>query len=334
MGVTIKDIAEEAGVSVSTVSRVLNNKPDVNDKTKEKVQRVINKLNYNPNGIARGLVLKKTNTIGLIIPSITNPFFPTIAKGVEDEARKLGYSVVFCNTDNEVKHEKEIINLMKTKKVDGIIASFCINDVNELNKLITDHFAVVQVDREISGLETPVVIIDNVLSGYLATTHLIKLGHRKIAHITGQPEVKNTKDRLAGYKKALRENGISFNEDWVLFGDPQKEKSGYKQMNYLLKEEDRPTGVFITNDIMAIRAYKAIFDHGLTIPGDISIIGHDDIEMASIIRPSLTTIRQPKYKLGQMAARVIIDQINGGNNSGQDVLLKPELVIRESTARV
>lgn len=330
MKITIKDIAQEAGVSVTTVSRVLNDKPDVSTTTKKKIKKVIDKLGYNPNGIARGLVLKKTNTIGLIIPDISNPYFPEVARGIEDNAKKEGYSVIFCNTDNNKQAEIEAIELLKSKRVDGIILSLSISNKSQLEKLENDKIPVVQIDRNIPGSKISSVLINNFLSAYKATMYLIKLGHTKIAHITGEMETNTARERLFGYKKALQEAEIEYRVEWVLQGDYSKE-SGFQQTNELLLMKEKPTAIFAANDLMALGAYEASFHYRLNIPDDISIIGHDNIDMAELIRPGLTTIAQPKYKLGELATQILIDEIEGRSNERQEIILNPELIIRKST---
>ncbi|WP_244871480.1 LacI family DNA-binding transcriptional regulator [Orenia marismortui] len=329
--VTIKDIAKEAGVSTTTVSRVLNDKPDVSEATKKKIQKVIDKLGYNPNGIARGLVLQKTHTIGLIIPDISNPFFPEVAKGVEDRARELNYSVIFCNTDNDKEREKEAIALMKSKHVDGIILSLSISNKEELYKLEEKNFDVVQIDRKIPDSNYQAVVIDNTLGAYNATSHLVELGHTKIAHVTGDLEIQTGQDRLEGFKKAIANFDLNYKEEWIVEGDFSKE-SGYQAMKKLLRLKDRPKAVFIANDLMAIGAYEAIFEMGLGIPEDISVVGYDDIEIASIIKPGLTTMTQSKYKLGQAAADMLIAKIDSKEEvDDEDIILNPKLIIRDST---
>jgi LacI family transcriptional regulator len=331
MGVTIKDIAKEANVSVTTVSRVLNGKPDVSEETKNKIQRIIRIMGYQPNGIARGLVLQKTYTIGLIIPDISNPFFPEVARGIEDKAKETGYSVIFCNTDNHSEWERDSINLLKSKQVDGIILSLSMANSGILKQLEKEGFPVVQIDRLVSDSNYPAVIVDNVLSAFNAVNYLIKQGHTRIAHLTGALSTRTGQDRLEGYKKALLENGIGFNEKWILEGDYSKE-AGYLQAKCLLKQADRPTALFAANDLMAIGAYEAIYDQGLSIPDEISIVGHDDIDIASLVRPGLTTMRQPKYKIGQRAAQILINMVEKSEIlTGKKVILQTELVERNSS---
>ena len=333
VAVTIKDIAKKAGVSPTTVSRVLNNKPDVSDETKKRIQQVIDELNYNPNGIARGLVLDKTHTLGLVIPDISNPFFPEVAKGIEDKAKEAGYSVIFCNTDNHTQGEKEAIELMKSKQVDGMIVSLAINDQNkeELDELAAQDFPVVQIDRKIPESGFPAVVIDNQAAAYKATKYLIDLGHQKIAHISGDLEVKPAQDRLAGFKSALQEAGLSCKEELIREGD-YSSQSGYREMKELLDLSEQPTAVFIANDLMALGAYEAVFEAGLKLPEDISIVGYDDIEVASVIRPALTTISQPEYQLGVEAAKLLINNLESNEQLEQeDRILAAELVERNSS---
>lgn len=334
MGVTIKDIAREANVSVTTVSRVLNKKPDVSDDTKKEILKIIDELGYKPNGIARGLVLNKTYTIGLVVPDISNPYFPQVAKGVEKKAKELGYSVIFCDTDNDKEEEKKAIELLKNRRVDGIVLSLSMINKSELNKLQQENFPVVQIDREVPGLNYPTVIIDNNESAFKATKYLIQLGHTQIAHITGDLDTKTGQDRLVGFKRALKKFNIYQKEKWILEGDYSKE-SGFNLMKQLLESKERPTAVFAANDLMALGAYEAIFNYDLEIPEDISIIGHDDIDVASIIRPELTTMAQPKYKLGQEAARTLIEEIeNNKVENKRRILLKSQLIIRNSTKEI
>lgn len=332
MKITIKDIAERANVSISTVSRVLNNKEDVNDNTRKKIKKIIDELGYNPSGIARGLALKKTNTIGLIIPNITNPFFPEVAKGVESRAEELGYSVILYDTDNDFKKEKTALDLMKKNQVDGIVLSFNSVNKNLINKAFDEKLPIVQIDRKINGLKCPSVLIDNFYSGYIAAKYLLDNGHSKIAHITGRKDIINSIERLLGYKKAFEEYNIQIKNKYIINGE-QTIESGYEKMNELLRLDQIPTAVFVANDLMAIGAYEAIFNNGMNIPEDISIIGHDDINMASIIRPKLTTVMQPKYEMGVNAVDLLVELIREEKEI-TDKVYKTRIIERQSVKKI
>ncbi len=332
--VTIQDVARKANVSITTVSRVINDKPDVSKETKERINKIIKEMGYKPNSVARGLVLRKTNTLGLLIPDISNPFFPEVARGIEDFAKNNGFSVIFCNTDNKKSEEKKAINLLRSKQVDGIILSLSFKNKEELEKLRKENFPVVQIDREIPDINYPIVKIDNIKSGYKATRYLIESGHTKIAHITGNTDTKTGQDRLEGYKKALEEFDIEINEKWILKGDYSKD-SGYREIKRLLKQDEPPTAIFIANDLMAIGTYEALMEKNIKIPDELSIIGHDDIDIASIVNPKLTTLSQPKYKLGQLAAKILISRIEKQKfPENCKSILESELIIRNSVKRL
>lgn len=328
--VTIKDVAREVNVSVTTVSRVLNNKPDVGEATKRKVEKAIKKLGYNPNNIARGLVLKKTNSIGLIIPDINNPFFPEIIKGVERTAKNRGYFLILCNTDNDKKEERESINLLRSKQVDGIILSLSLENKGFLKELEKENYPIVQIDRQIQDSIYPAITIDNQRSAYIATEYLIKNGHSKIGHITGDLSTRTAIDRLNGFELALKDYHIPLKKEWLLEGDYSKE-SGKELMEKIIKLKDRPTALFFANDLMSYGAYESIYKYNYIVPEDFSIIGHDNIEITSFVRPGLTTMDQPKYRLGQIAAEKLINTIeNKDQNSFENVILKNAMFVRDS----
>lgn len=331
MDVTIKDIAREANVSVTTVSRVLNNKPDVSSKTKKKIKKIIQNHDYKPSSLARGLVLQKSHTIGLIIPDISNPFFPGVAKGIEDFARKLDYSVIYCNTGNDTNKEKEAIQLLKSRKVDGMIVSLSVNQENkeELNKLKKQNFPIIQIDREIPGIDYPSVVVDNKESARNVVKYFQKNGHTKIGHISGNLKIKSAKDRLSGFKEEMKKLDLFYKNEWIKEGDYSRE-SGYKRMKEILKTKKIPSALFIANDLMALGAYEAIFEKKLKIPEDISIIGHDDIEVASLINPKLTTVFQPKYEIGKYAGKLLISKINKPDLNFERKVLSTELITRDS----
>ena len=329
MQVTIKDIAKEADVSVTTVSRVLNNKPDVGDDTRAKILKIIDEMNYNPNSVARGLVMQKTHTIGLIIPDISNPFFPQVARAIEDKAQKLDYSVIFFNTDNHLEREKKAVELFKSKQVDGLIVSLSLGNEKILKELKSKNYPVVQIDRSVLNNSYPLVSIDNEKSAYQMVKYILKKGNHKIAHITGDLNTTTARARMEGYKKALKDYGVEINEDYIVEGD-YSQNSGFEAMQKLLELEKRPTAVFAANDLSAAGVYKALFAADLKIPEDIAVAGHDDIDIASLLRPELTTMRQPKYSLGERAVTVLLRMINNQETEIEDQILKTNLIIRES----
>ena len=329
MKVTIKDIAKKADVSVTTVSRVLNNKPDVGDDTRARILRLIEDMNYNPNSVARGLVMQKTHTIGLIIPDISNPFFPQIARAIEDKAQEHGYSVIFFNTDNHLEREKKAVELFKSKQVDGLIVSLSLGNEEILKELKASNYPVVQIDRSVLNNSYPLVSIDNKNSAYQIVEYMLKKGYRKIAHISGDLNTTTARERLEGYKKAISDYGIEINEDYIIEGD-YTQHSGFEAVKKLLKLKDRPTAVFAANDLSAAGVYKALFAADLKIPEDMAVAGHDDIGIASLLRPELTTMRQPKYSLGERAVSVLLKMINNSGTECEDQILKTNLIIRES----
>ncbi|MBE3578676.1 LacI family DNA-binding transcriptional regulator [Caldanaerobacter subterraneus] len=335
MAVTIKDIARLANVSVTTVSRVINNKPEgVSEETRQKILKLVKELGYQPNAIARGLVTKKTKTIGLIIPDISNPFFPDIARGVEDSAHIYGYNVFLCNTDDNLEKESEYIKALKEKYVDGIIfTSSSIPKHEHIIELVESGIPVVIMDRRVDSENIYGVFLDNYEGGYIATKHLIDLGHEKIGCITGPLYTKSAKERLEGYKKALLDSGIKIDEKLIFEGD-YKINGGIIGAERLLKDNKDMSAIFACNDLMAYGAYKTIRSFGYKIPDDISVVGFDDIQLSQILEPQLTTIKQPAYDMGLTAARMLIKLIEGKKLKKKIINFRPQLVIRQSTKLV
>ncbi|NLA58856.1 MAG: LacI family transcriptional regulator [Firmicutes bacterium] len=329
LAITIRDIAKKAGVSVTTVSRVLNNKPDVSKKTREKVLQVIADMGYSPNAMARGLIWRKTLTIGLVIPDIGNPFFAEVAKGVEHRARERGYSVIFCTTDSEPQREQEAIELLCSKQVDGIIVSLSVESRSVLERLEKQRFPVVQIDRKVPGSNYSAIAVDNVASAYTATKYLIRQGHSRIAHITGDMNTKTAQDRLLGYKEALSDWGLRLEHQLIVHGDFSK-GSGILCMEELLSRTPLPSAVFVGNDLMALGAMEAIGKHGLRVPDDVALVGYDNIDLAASLQ--LTTIMQPKFEMGQLAATTLITSIEKGEPAVGDIILDTMLIERKSSA--
>ena len=326
--ITIKDIAKRTGVSYTTVSRALNGKTGVNQSTRELVLAEAKRLGYQPNGIARGLVKKYTNTIGLIIPDITNPFFPAIARGVEDEASKHGYTVFLCNTNWDHKREMDYLKTLQEKRVDGIIIQPTENNQRDVVHL---NIPSVSISTQISKGSENYVGVDNEKGGFLATEHLIKMGYSRIAFIGGKVAFTN-EQRLDGYKRALKTFGFTIDESIISYGDFTT-KSGFEQMHVLLRQSTPPDAVFAGNDLIALGVMNAVQEFGLNIPMDIGVIGFDNIYFAKLPQIQLTTIAQPIYEMGKIAFELLYANIkNKDKGSQKKVVLEPELILRKTTA--
>ncbi|ACB86245.1 LacI family DNA-binding transcriptional regulator [Natranaerobius thermophilus] len=351
---TIKDIAKKAGVSITSVSQVLNNKDmGIKEETKEKILAAARELDYKPNYLARGLITKKTNTLGLIIPDITNPFFPQVVRAIEDTANYQGYNMILCNTDDDVDKEKLYLRVLEEKCVDGIIfTSSTKSSKSYLDHLENNDTPFVLLDRSFSGpLDFPKVYTDGYKGIKLAMNHLITRGHRDIAFLSGPETSQTAKDRLEGYRQALSEAGLTpESESQLIYYGDYKALSGEQGIAELLDTNPHITAVVAANDLMAVGAMRTIKNRGLKIPEDISIIGFDNIQTSRLVDPPLTTVAQPSYQMGQMATDILIDMIEKTTNiTGksthpetnqtsqdfeslkiQEVKLEPELIIRNS----
>jgi len=330
---TIKDVAKIAGVHPSTVSRVINNDFRISEKTKENVLLIINKLGYTPNAIARGLKTKRTYTLGMLIPDITNPFFAEIGRGVEDAANKNNFNVILCNTDDKLKKERTYLEILKGKRVDGLILGTAHNKDKSILELEEKKFPYILISRNIEGLDKNCIIIDDVSGGIMATEYLVKLGHYRIAHISGPLKTRSAVNRLKGYKLALKKNKIEYQEELVKEGD-FRITGGYKAMKKLLELPEPPTAIFAANDLLALGTMQAIQKKKYHIPEDFCIIGFNDIKLASFVYPPLTTIRQPMQEMGALAVKMLLKIIEGGEFNQKKVVLKPKLIIRESCKRI
>ncbi len=303
-------------------------------RTKERVLAAARELDYHINVNARSLTSGKTYTLALVLPDVTNPFFPAVARGVEDYASENGYCVILCNTDGNSRKESDYIAMLRSRKVDGVIFAISAPSKSRINTLLDDGIAVVLVDRDL-GDTYDIVKTDNVSGAILATNHLIGLGHSRIAFITGPMKLATSQERLRGYSDALLRHDIPFDEDLVMEGDFRME-SGYEATKRLLKKfknvgETGFTAIFAANDLMALGAILALEERGLNVPRDVAVMGYDDINIASVVRPRLSTIAQPKYEMGWIAAETIIKRMSEPNKPRIEEILKPMLVVRDST---
>lgn len=334
MGLTIKTIAKMANVSCTTVSRVLNNKADVKEETRELILDLMEKYQYQPNVFARGIQSNKSNCIGLIIPReldyiLTNSFYAEIIRGILEELNIRGYYLLFCNTEKQ----EDIVSMYRQRRVDGFIMirlGIYDKDIIAVLKSIEAPFvATTTVQGEDSMIH---VDIDNYNSACMAVEHLVSLGHRQISMIAASNSLVNSKQRLQAFKDTLAEHQLTFEERFVTEDDTSMQ-GGYNAMKRILSYDDSPTAVFVGGDIMALGAMKAIREAGRKIPDDISIIGFDGIPESEYTEPPLTTIRQPIFEKGQRAALTLINLLEGKDDV-QSVTMDVELVVRGSTAKI
>lgn len=330
---TIKDVAKLAGVSISTVSRIINNTGGVSEDLEERIKKAIEELNYRPNSIARALKSKTSKSIGLIIPSIMNPVFPPLVKVIEDTASRYGFSVILCNSDGLIENELKYISLLKEKQVDGIILNSMGMYDKSANNVITEDTPIVVIGKKIDEILTTNVTINNYRGAYDMTKYLIDIGMRNIAFIAGELEsVSAVNDRYEGYKKALADNNIDLNCEYVVKGIKYTNKDSY-DFETILSKGIKLDAVFTTDDIVAITCIDTLFRYGYRVPDDISVTGFGDIFMASVYRPHLTTVRIPIDNLGVEVVKAMLRIILAKRDKKSEVVLEPEIVIRDSTKR-
>ncbi len=331
--VTIREVAEKAGASVTTVSHVINETRHVSDEIRLRVLDAMKELNYRPNALARSLRMGQTHTLALILPDSSNPFFADVGRHVEDEAFRLGYSVILCNTQGDPRREDLYVDVLDKKQVDGIIFVATGEQVASLNFLRSRAMPVVVVNRDLDNIDVDLIFTDNYQGGYLATRHLLDLGHTRIACIAGPSDLTLGADRVDGYRHALEEAGLAYDERLVQAGDYQP-ASGFQAASELLARPDRPSAIFACNDLMAIGALRAAVEAGCRVPLDLSVVGFDDIELARFTNPPLTTIAQDKTEIGRQAIQRLVQRITAPNGAYVRSVLPTSLVLRQSSGPV
>ncbi len=327
--VSITDVAREAGVSPMTVSRVVRGKEDVSDETRARVLEWIERLGYQPNAIARGLVTQRTGTIGLIVPYIVNPFFSDIALAVETEVYEENFNIFLCNTSEDPKHEIDILKSLQEKRVDGIILCSSRLTDDELREAITDFPVVVLVNRYLPDTDTSAVMVDDFTGGYVAAKHLLSRGHEKVGYLAGPATSQGGKVRVDGFNATLDEAKVPRNPDWQVECPPTIEE-GFRQASELITRFPEITALVCYNDIVAIGALQACVALQRNIPSDIAVVGFDDIPMAALVTPALTTCRVPRFELGIRAANLLLTKLDNAQANAEKVVLRPELVVRDS----
>ena len=325
---TIQDVARIAGVSTATVSRVINNRNVVSEKTAVKVEKAIHELNYEPSVLGRNLRTSESRLLLVLIPSIANSFYTEIIRGIEDTAIEFGYNILLCQTGSNPKRESIYMNLVRNRLADGIISMDPAVDKVRLTEL-AKNYPIVQCSEYDENGNISYVTIDSKLAAYQAVKYLIQIGHKKIGFINSDNKYLYARDRYEGYVKALKEFNIPINTDWICNVENVGFEEGQRVMRVLLSHVDRPTAVFADSDMSAIGALKEINANGLRVPNDIALIGFDNIEVSKVSHPTLTTISQPMYRMGSESARMLITKISG--ESVANVILSHELLIREST---
>lgn len=337
MGVTIKTIADKLGVSYATVSRALNDHPDVNDDTKQKVIEKANEMGYQPNAIARGLVNKETKTIGLVIPDITNPFFPQVARGVEEAAATADYNIFLCNTNWNADREEHYVNALMQKQIDGLIMTPSSEELSYLSKLLSPGLETVFISSFIPLNNFTSIIVDNVKGTEKAMDYLINKGHTNIAFVGAGEERFANQERLKGYKNSLRKHDIKIRDKNITSVKYSYDRrSGYNLMNQIIdsfSKKNLPTAVICYNDLLALGIIQALQERNFKIPEDMAVIGFDDISFSSLPEVQLTTISQPKYEMGKIALETLVEKVKTGTNKKfeKKIVLSPELKIRATT---
>lgn len=324
----IQQVAKQAGVSVATVSRVLNGKDKVSSKTKQKVEEAIQYLNYEPSMLGRNLRNSESRIVLILIPSISNPFYFEIIKGIENMALSQNYSILLCETDSKPEKEEIYFDLVRKKMADGIISMDPAVNV-EILKELAENYAIIQCSEYGGGIGIPYVTIDSEEASYHAVKHLIQIGHRKIALMNSDEKFLYARERRIGYERALQEHGIPLDGEYIFYTQELGFEQGQQTMKKILQLQDRPTAVFAVSDLLAIGALKEINAAGLHVPEDVAVVGFDKIDFSNMTNPALTTVAQPMYKMGTVAARMLIEKIQG--KTVDSIVLGHELVIREST---
>ena len=326
----IADVAERAGVSKTTVSHVLSGKRPVASATRERIEQVIEELGFRPNLQARSLRMQRTQMIALIIPDITNPYYPVLARGLQDALVEEGYHAFLCNTDGDKEQESAFIADAVQYKVDGIIVSSLHERTQDVLDFIKESITFVSLGPCIEHVEVDRVSTDDQQGVVSAMRYLIQRGHRRIGMIGGGLALTTSRARLAGYRAALQEADIPFNAALVAQGDFMR-ASGAQAMHRLMAQQQQPTAVFCANDLMAIGAMDVARELGMRIPADVAIIGYDDIEAASLVAPALTTVLNPGYEIGKAAGQLLLERVQGKyQGPGRRVVIPHRFIQRES----
>jgi LacI family transcriptional regulator len=329
----MKDVAKKSGLSIATISKYING-GNVLEENRVVIEEAINELGFEVNEIARGLKTNKTKTIGLLIPSLENIFFTSIVSNVESILIKNGYSTIICDYKEDKNLEKQKLDFLVKKMVDGIITMPMGSDLEVINSVISRNIPVVLIDRALKGAECDTILVDNLNASYNAVEQLIILGHKRIGIICGPADIYTAQERLKGYERVHEDYAINIDSRLIKKGDYQIE-SGYKLLLELIEMEEPPTAVLVTNYEMTLGAIMAINERDIKIPDDISFIGFDNLQLAKVVKPPLSIVIQPVKQIGEEAANMILKRLNGNNlNFPSMIRLKTELIIKDSVKKI
>jgi LacI family transcriptional regulator len=328
---TIHDVAKRAGVGSITVSRMINNSGYISSETRERIQKAIDELGYVPNTLARSLRSRRTNTVALMVTDITNPFFTTLARGVEDAANEAGYTVIFCNTDESAVKEEKYLNVLLQKQVDGFLLVPTQRSVNSIQQILKHGTPVVVLDRRIPEVDVDSVRCDSLDGAYKLTKYLVSLGHRQIAIMSGAVGVSTADDRVAGYRKALEEGRIAISDRYILRGEFTPD-SGYSMTEQAINLSLRPTALIAANNFITIGAMKALQEAEMEVPEDMALAGFDDLPPAIVTFPFFTVVSQPAYEMGTQAMQLLLIRLSAKEvDAFQEVILPTQLIVRRSS---
>ncbi|MHB8892315.1 MAG: LacI family DNA-binding transcriptional regulator [Candidatus Limnocylindrales bacterium] len=334
---TISDVAKRAGVSAMTVSRVVRGTGYTSAATRSRVEAAIEELGYVPNALARQLRSKRTKMIALVVSDISNPFFTTIARGAEDVAVGHGFSVMYCNTDESEAEEEQYLLMLIERQVDGVLLVPARSSGTSFRLLQAHRMPVVVMDRRVAARDVDSVLCDSEAGAYALTRHLIELGHRRIAVLTGRHNVSTSVDRVAGCRRAIEEAGLTLDDELVRYGGfnfgKLNQTDGHRMAEEVLAAGgERPTAIFAANNFIAFGAIRALREAGLRVPEDMSIVAFDDLPEGWVVEPFLTVAAQPAYEIGRRAATLLLDHISGDHDAtGESIVLPFELIIRRSS---
>jgi LacI family transcriptional regulator, galactose operon repressor len=327
---TIYDVARLAGVSTATVSRALNGTGQIAPATRAAIDAAVARLGYHPNTAAQSLVTRSTQTIALLLPDITNPFYAALVSGIQDRALEAGYTMLLCTTEGDPEREEQYLSLLRAKQVDGVLVDGLVLPPDRITRFVRDGLPIVCLDRDIDSTLVPLVQVDNRLGARLATEHLLSLGHERIAHVAGPPDLGISEERIEGYRDAHRTAGIRLDPELISVGS-FTEEGGYEAARSLLASRVF-TAVFAANDLSALGVLSALAEAGRRVPDDISVVGFDDLRLSRFTTPPLTTVHQPAGEIARHATDLLLELAGGRKVDRMLHLLEPELVVRRSTA--